>query len=98
MAAYRRASIPGATGVFTVKLAERRDNRWLIDKIAVLRWACAYAKERRPCRLEAVVIWPDPLHGIGTLPPDDTAFSTRWNWLKGTLFPFPRTRRANLAE
>jgi hypothetical protein len=33
MTAYRRASIPGATGFFTVNFAERRDNRVLIDKL-----------------------------------------------------------------
>ena len=59
MIEYRRAYIPGVTWFFTVNLAERRDNRVLIDKLDWLRWACAYAKERRPCRLDAVVILPD---------------------------------------
>jgi len=83
MTEYRRAYIPGATWFFTVNLAERRDNRLLIDKIDLLRLAFAYAKERRPFRLDAVVILPDHLHCIWTLPPDDTDFSTRWNLLKG---------------
>jgi putative transposase len=41
MTEYRRASIPGAPGFFTVNLAERSDNRGLIDKLDGLRWAFA---------------------------------------------------------
>ena len=33
--------------------------------------------------MEAVVILPDHLHCIWTLPPGDTDFSVRWNLLKG---------------
>jgi putative transposase len=83
MTEYRRAYIPGATWFFTVNLAERRGNRLLVDKIDSLRLAFAYVRQRRPFRMEAVVILPDHLHCIWTLPPDDLDFSTRWNVLKG---------------
>ena len=83
MTDYRRAYSPGASWFFTVNLAERRGNRLLIDKINELRRAFEYTKQRRPFRIDAVVILPDHLHCIWTLPVDDTDFSIRWNLLKG---------------
>ena len=83
MTDYRRAYLTGATWFFTVNLAERRGNRLLIDKIDALRVAFAYTKQRRPFQMEAVVILPDHLHCVLTLPSGDADFSTRWNLLKG---------------
>jgi len=83
MTDYRRVYVPGATCFFTVNLAERKGNRLLIDHIDGLRLAFAYAKKRKPFRMDAVVILPDHLHCIWTLPDGDTDFSTRWNLLKG---------------
>ena len=83
MTDYCRAYIPGATWFFTVNLAERRGNRLLVEKIDSLRLAFAYVRRRRPFRVEAVVVLPDHLHGVWTLPPGDADFSTRWNLLKG---------------
>jgi len=83
MTEYRRAYIAGASWFFTVNLAERKDNRLLIDQINALRQAFAYVKQRRPFRMEAVVILPDHFHCIWTLPAGDANFSTRWNLLKG---------------
>jgi len=83
MTDYRRVYVPGATCFFTVNLAERKGNRLLIDHIDGLRLAFAYAKKRKPFRMDAVVILPDHLHCIWTLPNGDSDFSTRWNLLKG---------------
>jgi len=83
MTEYRRAHVPGATWFFTVNLAERRGNRLLVDQIDALRRSFRYVTERRPFRLDAVVVLPDHLHCIWTLPPGDTDFSMRWNLLKG---------------
>ena len=79
MTEYRRAFIPGATWFFTVNLAERKDNRRLVENIDSLRFAFAYTQRRRPSRVEAVVVLPDHLHCVWTLPPGDADFSTRWN-------------------
>jgi putative transposase len=68
MTDYCPAYSPGALWFFTVNLAERRGNRWLIDKIDELRRAFEYTQQRRPFRMEAVVILPDHLHCIWTLP------------------------------
>jgi putative transposase len=83
MTEYRRAYIPGASWFFTVNLAERKENCLLTDKIDLLREAFEYAKSRHPFRMDAVVIMPDHLHCIWTLPADEADFSLRWNVLKG---------------
>ena len=83
MTEYRRPHIPGATWFFTVNLAERRGNRLLVEHIESLRMAFVSVRQRHPFQVEAVVVLPDHLHCVWTLPPDDTDFSTRWNLLKG---------------
>ncbi|NOU22741.1 MAG: transposase [Methyloglobulus sp.] len=83
MTEYRRAYSPGSSWFFTVNLAERKGNRLLTVKIDLLREAFEYTKQRHPFRLDAVVILPDHLHCIWTLPPQDSDFSGRWNMLKG---------------
>jgi putative transposase len=83
MTEYRRAWLPGGTWFFTMNLAERRGNRLLVDRIDLLRVAFRSVLLRYPFRMEAVVILPDHLHCIWTLPPDDTDFSRRWSLIKG---------------
>jgi putative transposase len=82
MTGYRRAYATGATWFFTVNLAERQGNHLLVDHIDLLRAAFEYVKQRHPFRMDAVVILPDHLHCIWTLPPGDTDFSTHWNLIK----------------
>jgi putative transposase len=83
MTEYRRFYIPKAMWFFTVNLAERKNNHLLIDKIDVLRDAFRYIKQQKPFQMNAVVIMPDHLDCIWTMPPDDGNFSTQWNMLKG---------------
>ena len=83
MTEYRRFYIPKALWFFTVNLAERKNNRLLIEQIDVLSQAFRYVKIRKPFYMNAVVIMPDHLHCIWTLPPDDGDYSMRWNLLKG---------------
>ncbi|MGZ8935698.1 MAG: REP-associated tyrosine transposase [Methylobacter sp.] len=83
MTEYLRAYIPGSSCFFTVNLAERKGNRLLIDKIDLLREAFEFTKQRHPFRMDAVVILPDHLHCIWSLPHDEADFSGRWNMLKG---------------
>ena len=70
MTEYRRAYIPGGSWFFTVNLAERKPNQLLVEKIDLLRNAFEYTKQRYPFRMDAVVILPDHLHCIWTLPDD----------------------------
>ena len=43
----------------------------------VLREAIAETQRRRPFEIEAMVLLPDHLHALWTLPPGDHDFSTR---------------------
>jgi len=81
MSDYRRFRIKGATYFFTVNLAER-GRATLTDNIDMLRHVYALAARRRPFETEAIVILPDHLHCIWTLPEGDNDFSTRWGAIK----------------
>jgi putative transposase len=83
MTRYRRIYAPGATWFFTVNLAERNRNALLVDKIDPLRQAFRYVKQRHPFRIDAIVVIPDHLHCIWTLPEGDTDYSNRWSLIKG---------------
>jgi putative transposase len=78
MPQYRRAFVPGGTFFFTVTLLER-GRKLLTKHIDNLRRSFAAARQRRPFTVEAMVILPDHLHCIWTLPPGDADFSTRWH-------------------
>jgi putative transposase len=82
MVGYRRNFIAGGTFFFTVTLADRRSTL-LVDQIDVLRAAFRVTRRERPFTIDAVVILPDHLHVILTLPVDDADFSGRWRRIKG---------------
>ncbi|NOU22924.1 MAG: transposase [Methyloglobulus sp.] len=83
MTNYRRIHTPGATWFFTVNLAERRNNTLLVENIASLRQSFRHVKQSRPFTINAVVVLPDHLHCLWTLPDGDVDYSIRWNLLKG---------------
>lgn len=78
---YRRASLHGGTYFFTVNLADRRSKR-LTEQVDLLRAVVRHTKRRYPFHIEAIVILPDHLHAIWTLPPGDADFPTRWALIK----------------
>jgi putative transposase len=67
MVRYRRNFVPAGTYFFTVTLADRRSNA-LVDHIGTLRSAFRAARHARPFAIDAIVILPDHLHAILTLP------------------------------
>ncbi|MBZ4193519.1 MAG: transposase [Candidatus Contendobacter sp.] len=79
---YRRSTTPGATYFFTVVTYRRREILCEPDTVALLRDAFATVKQRYPFRIDAVVILPNHLHCLWTLPPDDADYSTRWMRIK----------------
>lgn len=90
---FRRVRVPGGTWFFSVNLLERH-NRLLTERIVNLRWAIARTKRSHPFRIEALVILPDHLHAVLTLPPGDSNFSTRWRLIKTTFAKsLPKTER-----
>jgi putative transposase len=82
MRRYIRARVPGGTYFFTVNLAERSGNSLLVDRIDALREAFRTARQNHPFRTEAMVVLPEHLHVIWTLPEADSDFSTRWALIK----------------
>jgi putative transposase len=81
MRRYIRADTPGATYFFTLTLQDR-GARFLVTHIDDLRASLSQAKQIRPFRIDAIVVLPDHLHALWTLPPDDADFSTRWMLVK----------------
>src|SRR5215203_6183745 len=84
MVRYRRNFVPGGCYFFTLTLADRRSSA-LVHEIAALRAAFRRARRQRPFSIEAIVVLPDHLHAIWTLPPEDADYSGRWRLIK-TLF------------
>ncbi len=83
MSTYRRFYIPGATWFFTVNLSKRHENKLLVNRIDVLRAAFAEVKTKHPFRIDGIVILPEHLHCILSLPTGDADYSTRWGLIKG---------------
>ncbi len=83
MTNYRRSDIAGGSYFFTVNLADRSQSL-LIENIALLRNAFEYTRDH-PFVVDAVVILPDHLHAIWTLPEGDSDFALRWRLIK-TVF------------
>lgn len=81
MSRYRRLHVPGGTYFFTVNPANRRDDL-LVTNIAALRAAYALVLGTMPVETHAIVVLPDHLHAIWTMPEGDSDFPTRWKRIK----------------
>ena len=75
---YRRALTAGATYFFTVVTAQRRPLLASAEAVEILRKAFSTVRTQRPFTLDAMVVLPDHLHCVWTLPPDDADFAMRW--------------------
>jgi putative transposase len=84
MTNYRRSPISGGVFFFTVNLAERRLHL-LTDHIDLLRRAFRETQSRHPFTIEAIVVLPDHLHAIWSLPDGDADFATRWRLIKSSF-------------
>lgn len=79
---YRRAFTPGGTFFFTVVTEQRRPIFASAQAVEVLRNAFRTVRTSRPFDIDAMVVMPEHLHCIWTLPPGDADFSTRWRLIK----------------
>ncbi|OYV15635.1 MAG: hypothetical protein CG439_2450 [Methylococcaceae bacterium NSP1-2] len=70
MTNYRRYRLDGGTYFFTVNLAERQRSL-LTERIDSLRDAFRVVKNAHPFVIDAVVVLPEHLHTIWTLPQGD---------------------------
>ncbi len=76
---YRRAFMPGGSFFFTVVTEKRQPLLASAEAVETLRMATRAVRSTRPFALDAMVVLPDHLHCIWTLPPPgDTDFATRW--------------------
>lgn len=84
MVLYRRNRLAGGSFFFTATLRDR-SSRVLAEHIAPLREAFRTVRRQHPFRIDAIVILPDHLHTIWTLPPGDDDFPGRWRAIKSAF-------------
>jgi putative transposase len=82
---YRRDYTEGATYFFTAVMFRRLPLLGSREAVAILREAISAEKARRTFQIDAMVILPDHIHAIWTLPPDDADYSIRWRNIKRTF-------------
>jgi putative transposase len=82
MVRYRRNRIEGGKFFFTLTLADRK-SALLVEHIDDLRLAFRVARQERPFTVDAIVVLPDHLHAMLTLPEGDDDFPGRWRRIKG---------------
>lgn len=73
--------VSGGTFFFTVNLMDRRA-KTLTENIDLLRNAFAQMRHKHPFHCDAIVILPDHLHAVWTLPTGDCEYSERWQLFK----------------
>ena len=66
---------------FTVSLCDK-DSELLVSNIDLLWESIADVRSEKPFYLDAVVVLPDHLHAIMTLPGGDTDHKSRWRAIK----------------
>jgi putative transposase len=81
---YRRVFIAGGCYFFTVTLADRKSDL-LVREIDCLRAAVKTVKQNHPFEINAMVVMPDHLHCLWTLPRNDYDYSTRWALIKANF-------------
>jgi len=82
MSDYRRYYIPGGRYFFTV-VTEKRMPIFVNDTARdCLRTVFRYCLQTHPFQINAMVMLPDHIHAIWTLPIDDYDYSKRWGIIK----------------
>ncbi|MDP1610583.1 MAG: transposase [Sulfuritalea sp.] len=79
---YRRAFSPGGSFFFTVVTEKRRPLFASAESVGILRMAFRTVRSARPFEVDAMVVLPDHLHCIWTLPSGDADFAIRWRLIK----------------
>jgi len=81
---YRRAQHRGGCYFFTLNLANRQ-SRLLIDQIDLLRTVVCNVRQRHPFNIDAMVVLPEHLHAVWTLPEGDGDYAMRWMLIKSNF-------------
>jgi putative transposase len=82
MVGYRRNRLAGGKFFFTLTVEDRR-SKVLVEHIGALRAAFRQRRRERPFTIDAIVILPDHLHAVLTLPDGDADFAGRWRRING---------------
>ena len=82
MPEYRRYRVEGATYFFTVVTDGREPFLCQDEARAILRGLLSECRARWPFTTDAIVLLPDHLHALWTLPENDANYSRRWGWVK----------------
>jgi putative transposase len=93
MTNHRRHFVAGGSYFFTESLAEHGLSL-LIEHVNALRAAFRYVRSRYPFAIDAIVVLPDHLHAMWTLPEGDGDFPVRWRLIKAN---FSRSLRSGEA-
>jgi putative transposase len=84
MVNYRRNLVPGGTYFFTVTLHDR-SSALLTELIDLLRAAFRAGQLKQTFHVDAIVILPEHLHTIWTLPEGDADYPARWKAIKSAF-------------
>lgn len=79
---FRRYFVPGGTYFFTVVTARRAPVFRSARARTLLGAMLREQREEAPFQTVAIVLLPDHLHTIWTLPPGDDAYPNRWKAIK----------------
>jgi putative transposase len=82
---YRRDRTAGATYFFTLATWQRLPLFGSPDNVVKLRAAFRLVRTAHPFRIDAMVVLPDHLHCLWTLPSSDDNYPARWNQIKGAF-------------
>lgn len=82
MSEYRRWLVPGATYFFTVVTYQRRPIFRTEEAVHLLGAVMRELRGTNPFHTIAMVVLPEHLHCVWSLPPEDADFSTPWKRIK----------------
>jgi putative transposase len=81
MVRYRRNFVAGGTYFFTATLADRTSHA-LVHHVDALRVSFRATRLAHPFAIDAIVVLPDHLHIVMTLPQENADYPTRWQLIK----------------
>ena len=79
---YKRVFVPGGTYFFTAVTHLRQPIFLDENAISVFKSGLIKIKKDYPFKINAMVILPDHIHTIWTLPENDANYPTRWRLIK----------------
>ncbi len=79
---YRRVRQNGGTYFFTVVTNKRKKILCEKSSVDLLRDAFRIVKDKHPFTIDAMVVLPDHLHCMWTLPENDDDYPVRWRLIK----------------